>query len=40
MIFKSSLVEQDGHGVLNRNGIDVFEGISDGCHRYYKFVFQ
>jgi hypothetical protein len=30
VIFKSSLVEEDGHGVLYDNGINVFEGISDG----------
>jgi hypothetical protein len=26
-------VEKDGHGVLYGNGIDIFEGISDGWHR-------
>jgi hypothetical protein len=30
VVFKSSLVEEDGHGVLYSNGINVFEGISDG----------
>jgi hypothetical protein len=33
VIFKSSLVEEDGHGVMYGNGIDIFEGISDGWHR-------
>ena len=32
MIFKSSLVEEDGHGVMYGNGINVFEGILNGCH--------
>ena len=32
MIFKSSLVEEDGHGILYGNDIIVFEGISNGCH--------
>jgi hypothetical protein len=31
VIFKSSFVEQDGHGVLYRNGINVFEGIGGMC---------
>ena len=30
MVFESSFVEEDGHGVLDGNGINVFEGISDG----------
>ena len=39
VVFKSSFMEQDGHGVLYRNVINVFEGISDGGHRYFKFIF-
>ena len=30
MVFESSFVKEDGHGVLDGNGINVFEGISDG----------
>jgi hypothetical protein len=33
VIFKYSFVEEDGHDVLNGNGIDISEGISDGWHR-------
>ena len=33
VILHSSFVEEDGHGVFYGNGIDVFEGISDGWHR-------
>jgi hypothetical protein len=32
VIFKSSFVEEDGHGIMNGNDIDIFEGISDGWH--------
>ena len=30
MVFESSSVEEDGHGVLDGNCINIFEGISDG----------
>ena len=30
VVFESSFVEQDGHGVLDGNSINVFEGISNG----------
>ena len=40
MIFKSSLVEEDGHGVLYGNGINVFEGISDSITHIVVWTFE
>jgi len=33
-------VEEDRHGILYSDGIDVFEGISDGGHWYFEFIFK
>jgi hypothetical protein len=33
VVFWSSFVEEDRHGILYGNGIDVLKGISYGWHR-------
>ena len=40
MVFDSSFVEKDGHGILNCNCIDVFEGVFNGGHRYFEISFK
>ena len=40
VIFYSSFVKKDGHGILYRDGFNVFEGIFDGRHRYFEMTLE
>ena len=40
MVFYSSFVEKDRHGIFNSDVIDVFEGIFNDGHRDFEFVFE
>jgi hypothetical protein len=37
-VFNPPFVEEDGHGIMYCNGIDIFKGIFNGGHGYFKSV--
>jgi hypothetical protein len=40
VVFYSSFVEEDGHGILYCDGINVFKGIFDGKHRHFEISLE
>ena len=40
MVFDSSIVEKDGHGILYCDGIDIFKGVFNVGHRHFEVSFK
>ena len=38
VVFNPPFMEEDGHGILCCDGINIFKGIFDGTHGYFEIV--